>query len=173
MPKPTIKSSLTNAWKDYSRIVRLEEADVHGMCRCVSCDRGLMGWDSGDIHAGHYLAARALTSPLKFFRHNIHPQCRWCNTGSMVGAFRPHSVKNNDDVVMNYTTWMLEKYGRDQIESIRTHRNLSMNWTLPEAIEWRQVCKTHLAAIKAARLDPLSPWPCEIGEYTPAVKAAA
>ena len=172
MPTPTIKSALTNAWKDYSKIVRLEEADGQGICTCVTCGVREV-WDSGAMDAGHYLAARRLTSTMKFCRHNIHTQCKVCNTMGRVVQTQPYAVGKVVDVALEYHDWMLVKYGRPFIVGLKQLRNKSMNWTLPEAVDWRQDCKTHLDAIKAARLDVVGPWPCEMGEYTPAVKEAA
>ena len=60
----TLESWLRVTWIDFSIMIRVEAADAHGVCECVTC--GLRKYWNRDIHAGHCLAARYMNSPVKF-----------------------------------------------------------------------------------------------------------
>ena len=162
----TINAALKRAWGDYSKIVRLEEADIHGMCTCVTCGNRHR-WDKGMMHAGHFYPARNLRSATKFLRDNIHPQCRDDN---MLGrrVTTTFTMSRVIDVSDNYRQWMLDRYGQELLCELRSYDSKSMGWTLEDAIMFRQQCKERLEEIQHARQHATSWDPEEmVGVYTP------
>ena len=88
----TLESWLKNTWKDFSIMIRVEAADAHGVCECVTC--GVKNhWLSNLVHCGHCLAARYPNSAVKFEETNVACQCRHDNMLGIVTQWRPHASK--------------------------------------------------------------------------------
>jgi hypothetical protein len=59
----------------FQKLRRLEEANEHGRCRCVTCGKVAM-WNDG-IEGGHYISRQH--NATAFLSQNLHPQCTGCN----------------------------------------------------------------------------------------------
>ncbi len=83
-----------------------------GQCRCVTC--GVTHrWDSGKIHAGHFVPGRRASIVLE--ERNIHPQCDVCNTHG--GGMR-----------IEYLAVMLAVYGQDVVDELERLEKTSVTW---------------------------------------------
>ncbi len=120
--KHTLNSLLKLTWTDFSIMIRVEAADRNGVCECVTC--GIRKhWRSGMIHCGHFLAARHMTSAVKFCESNVAPQCKNCNTDGRVAQWRPHASKKTEDVHRRFMLWMIKNRGLDKVEELEVLRN--------------------------------------------------
>ena len=118
----TLESWLKNTWDDFSIMIRVEAADAHGVCECVTC--GLKKhWRSGYIQTGHCLAARYMNSPVKFSETNVACQCRNCNLDGRVAQWRPHASKKTEDVHRRFLRYVRKKHGPDEEERLELLRN--------------------------------------------------
>ena len=117
----TLESWLKNTWKDFSIMIRVEAADAHGVCECVTC--GLRKYWNDDIQAGHCLAARYMNSAVKFEETNVACQCRNCNLDGRVAWLRPHASKKAEDVHGIFIEYTIDKYGRDELARLRLLRH--------------------------------------------------
>lgn len=59
----------------HSRYVRIRDADVNGVCRCVTCGKS-HHWK--DIHCGHMHSRKWMRT--RWDRRNTYAQCVACNT---------------------------------------------------------------------------------------------
>ena len=118
----SLEAWLRATWKDFSIMIRVEAADAHGVCECVTC--GLKKhWRSGFIHTGHFLAARYANSAVKFEISNVAVQCRNCNTDGRVAQWRPHASKKTEDVHRMFMKWMIKHHGLKEVERLELLRN--------------------------------------------------
>jgi len=173
MSQTEIDRQLNLAWKDYSKIVRMEEADINGVCQCVSCGNKHL-WDGyrGIMQAGHYYPARDIRSALQFCRRDIHPQCRRCNAMGIATQWNPNATRAVVDVSNNYRHWMLKHYGQELLEELRSLDKHTLDWDADLAAEWRADCMAAMKKLKAARADAIEWDTCEmIGNYTPDLPA--
>lgn len=130
----SVEAWLRATWKDFSIMVRVEAADAHGVCECVTC--GLRKhWNSGFIHTGHCLAARYMNSPVKFEITNVAVQCRNCNTDGRVSWMRPHASKKAEDVHGIFIEYTIDTHGRDELARLRLQRNTGKMKTGQERID--------------------------------------
>jgi hypothetical protein len=58
----------------FSKYVRIRDADVNGMCKCITCDT-VKHWKEMD--AGHFQSRRYNIA--RWHVHNAHAQCQKCN----------------------------------------------------------------------------------------------
>ena len=58
----------------FSKYVRLRDADVNGMCKCITCDT-VKHWKEMD--AGHFQSRRYMST--RYHAQNCHSQCQKCN----------------------------------------------------------------------------------------------
>lgn len=120
----TLEAWLRATWKDFSIMIRVEAADAHGVCECVTCGlRKYWKTGAGHIHAGHCLAARYMNSPVKFEETNVATQCRNCNTDGRVSWMRPHASKKAEDVHGIFILYTIDKHGRVELDRLRLLRN--------------------------------------------------
>ncbi len=118
----TLESWLKNTWADFSIMIRVEAADAHGNCVCVTC--GVKKhWCSGMIHCGHCLSARYMNSAVKFEETNVACQCRNCNTDGRVAQWRPHASKKTEDVHRKFLDYVRKKHGQDELVRLELLRN--------------------------------------------------
>lgn len=132
---------LKATWKDFSIMIRVEAADVHGMCECVTCGRRAH-WSSGHIHAGHFLAARYKNSPVKFDEGNVFPQCRNCNTDGRVAQWRPHASKKQEAVQTRFMIYVIKRKGLPEVERLELERNTGKCATGDERIDQLRAMRT-------------------------------
>jgi len=90
------------AWDLLSKIIRLKYADENGYCSCVSCG-ATKHWS--EMQAGHFIP-KAKGNVVYFLEENIHPQCVHCN------MFQ-------DGNLTPYTLFMIDTYGRDEVERLQ------------------------------------------------------
>lgn len=108
----TVKKKL---WKLVSEYVRRSNANLDGFCDCVSCGK-VYHWKQMD--AGHFVGGH---KNYNFFDlRNINPQCTYCNR-YMHGNLIP------------YYEFMLEKYGKEVIDELKTYRTVT--YTIPQLEE--------------------------------------
>lgn len=129
-----LKGWLRAAWNDFSRMIRVESADGRGICQCVTCDRR-EHWSSGLMHAGHFLAYRYPNSPVRFSETNVHCQCSRCNLDGFTSIPHPGAVQKRESVQLRYMTYMIKKYGLEEIERLEVKRNTERLATGKERIE--------------------------------------
>jgi hypothetical protein len=91
------------AWANFSKYIRLKNADKDGNCRCVTCGV-TKHWK--EIHSGHFIDGRSYA--VLFDERLVHPQCFHCN-GKHWGCLSGNKVR--------YTLFMLSKgYTKEEIE---------------------------------------------------------
>lgn len=112
MKKPTLKSLKKKAWDLFSKYIRLKYSDRDGICECITCG-AKMPWK--EIQAGHFLDSR--NNAILFEESGVHPQCYRCNI----------CLKGNK---VEYTLFMLKKYGRNVIDSLKYRKNQTVKYTI-------------------------------------------
>jgi hypothetical protein len=147
----TLESWLRNTWKDFSIMIRVEAADAHGVCECVTC--GLRKYWNDDIHCGHCLAARYMNSPLKFEETDVAPQCRNCNTDGRVSQWRPHASKKAEDVHGLFIEYTIDTHGRDELARLRLLRNTGKMATGQARIDELRVMRAEFKRRAAAAME--------------------
>ena len=135
----TLESWLKLTWDDFSIMIRVEAADAHGVCECVTC--GLRKYWNDGIQAGHCLAARYMNSPVKFEETNVACQCRNCNLDGRVSWMRPHASKKAEDVHGIFIEYTIDKHGRDEVPRLRLLRNTGKMATGQERIDELRVMR--------------------------------
>jgi len=105
----------------FQLFVRLDESDKEGRCKCVTC--GTEGKYT-EMHAGHF-EAKGSGNSTRFIRDNCHVQCNKCNT----------FMHGN---LIQYTFWMLEKYGEERVNEIRQLKHQTLKIPKEEFIEMVQ-----------------------------------
>ena len=67
-----MKLETVDTW--FSKMVRIEAADEHGMVKCFICDAPLH-WAEAVV--AHYIKRRHMAT--RFLKKNVHPACGECN----------------------------------------------------------------------------------------------
>jgi len=154
MPRePTdLKGWLKATWIDFSIMIRAEAADVHGVCQCVTCDRKAH-WKSGIIQAGHFLAYRYPNSPVRFVERNVHCQCKHDNTDGFASIPHPGAILKRENVQIRYMTYMIKRYGLEEVERLQAMRSAGKCATGDERIDQLRVMRAEYKqrAVKAIK----------------------
>lgn len=101
------RSPRAEALKSAQLLARISNADDNGNCTCVTC--GHTGRYNDYFDGGHFIA-KGSSSYWMLDPRNIHPQCKSCNGNGM-------KFGNKE---MAYTLWMIDKYGRDFVEHMKS-----------------------------------------------------
>ena len=118
------KKLMKKAWHVFSIHVRKSEADFAGYVKCCSCGMAYI-WDSGDIHAGHWLHDK-----LDYDKRNVHPQCYKCNL-----------KWNWKKATVGYAIYMAKRYGAKEMAQIQKDAYLKENnYTI---IELQEIIKLY------------------------------
>ena len=111
--KKKSKSSLKKtAWDLLSKIIRLKYSDENGYCSCVTCGV-TKKWT--EMQAGHFVP-KAQGNAVYFLEENIHVQCVSCNI--FLGGN-----------LTNYTLFMIDTYGRDEVERLQETKNTKIKFS--------------------------------------------
>lgn len=103
----------------FQKVVRMLSADEHGICKCITCD-ARYPWNDLRINAGHFVSRKCRTTIFQFV--NCHPQCVKCNQ---------HLSGN----AAEYERFMVEKYGQEAVDDLKTLGRESIKWTCEELAE--------------------------------------
>lgn len=124
-----ISNCVKRTAKELQRAIRIENSDENGFCECVTC--GKIGHYK-DMHAGHFVGSRR--NAVLFEERNIHVQCNYCNT----------YLSGNQEA---YSRYMLERYGKDVVDSLLRLRNEVVAYSREELVEKRI---SYMDRVKAA-----------------------
>ena len=69
-----LSSAKKTADEWFSKYIRIRDADMNGMCKCITCDT-VRHWK--DMDAGHFQSRRYNIT--RWNVHNAHAQCQKCN----------------------------------------------------------------------------------------------
>ena len=109
--KKTPKSKAKEkAWKEFSRFIRLRDADNNGMVKCCTCDAA-KHWK--EMQAGHYPQGRG--NAVLFDEEAVHGQCYGCN------------VCNHGRLDV-YAIFMVKKYGQEILDEMVRRKNISITY---------------------------------------------
>ena len=103
----------------FQKLVRMQSADAFGMCKCVTCD-AQYPWNDLRINAGHFVSRKCRTTIFMFV--NCHPQCVNCN-------------KHLGGNAAVYERFMVEKYGQEAVDDLKTLSRESIKWTCEQLAE--------------------------------------
>jgi len=95
-------------------LVRLKASDDNGYCSCVTCGV-TKKWNEG-MQGGHFMNRDR--APTKLLEENIHPQCEGCNGFGM----------KYQDIRQVYTLYMIDMYGRDEVDRIIALSKTKHKW---------------------------------------------
>ena len=113
---------------------RLEEADEHGYCVCVSCG-AYNHYKQTD--GGHFIA-KGCSSFWALEEENVHPQCKGCN-----GFGMKHGV-----AAYQYQQFMVGKYGQEFVDNmIETRKDINKRY----AADYRDLLTNLKERIKAEK----------------------
>ena len=119
--RDTITKARAAAWKEFSRFIRLRDCLFttgnleYG--RCVTCGKVL---EFSRLQAGHFIPGR--NNSILFDVRCVHAQCVGCNVYG--GGQQP-----------SYYWYMVEKYGKETIDSLFRQANCSLKLTAPDLRE--------------------------------------
>lgn len=99
--KKTLTYYKKRAWVEFSKWVRLHEADSMGMVKCVTCPK-VGHWKT--MQAGHFIPGRH--NSILFDERGVHSQCYACNCGWLKGNPR------------KYNAYMIQTYGQKVIDEL-------------------------------------------------------
>lgn len=103
--KKGIKGVKGRAWNEFSKYIRLRDANPDGYCTCVTCGKVGFWYDDG-MNAGHYLASR--NTGILWDERGVHAQCAI-----------PCNKFPDGEVGSNYKKFMLETYGQGVIDELK------------------------------------------------------
>lgn len=111
-PAKNISTAKKRTWKVVSKYIRLKHAR-NGIVKCVTCDTTARAFGGG-VDCGHFIHGLTYeldeqTGKLSVLESNLWPQCSSCNMDSGRGP--------------DYTLHMIDYYGRDHIEWLRSLRH--------------------------------------------------
>ena len=128
MAKATPKSKCLKALQ---LLRRLESADDHGYCACVSCGEYN---HYKKMDGGHFIS-KSCSSFWALEEENVHPQCKGCNGFGM----------NNGVAAYQYQKFMVRKYGQEFVDNmIETRRDVKKRF----AADYADMLKDLSARIK-------------------------
>ncbi len=125
-------ASRTYVWTLCSEYNRRKYADHAGYVACVSCGT-VKPWSEMD--AGHFVAKKK-GKAIYWLPENIHPQCTGCNRNT-----------DQENVKINYTIWMIKKYGMDRLELLREKARTTSHESQTDIEDWLKYYKTALKAL--------------------------
>lgn len=117
----------------FNKMRRMQCADDDGMCVC--CCTGL-AYRFTEIDAGHFVSATKQAT--RFDPENVHPQSKHSNNHNL-----------GDDAKIDYTMFMMERYGRNGINTIRAKAKTTKKWgeshleLIALNIVWKREIKHH------------------------------
>ena len=124
MKKKTISKARKNAWKQFSRWIRLRDAKDSEYVACCTC--GIVKhWKQQQ--AGHFIP-QAQGNAVRFDERSVHVQCYRCNIN--LGGNGPE-----------YYPYMLERYGQEVIDDLKLKSNQTVKFTVSELEEMEQKYK--------------------------------
>lgn len=134
IPKPskkkkteTVSGLKKKVWADFSKYIRYKYADHAGYCTCVTCG---VTKPINEMQAGHFIQGRRPATLFNEF--NVHPQCVGCN------MFKHGNL-------IPYYEFMLETYGQDKIDELKSLDRQIKEFTIDELKELHKEIKNKLA----------------------------
>ena len=115
---------------DLQLLVRLKAANDEGYCQCVTC--GVVRHYKDRMQGGHFIE-RGRTS-VKLVEENIHPQCNNCN----------HFEMKKASGVLIYEDYMVQMYGRDEVEKLKIESRKTNKWIRSEIRELHKEVKEQI-----------------------------
>lgn len=101
----------------FSQLIRLKEADEHGMVKCYTCDE-IKHWKQ--IQCGHFIPRAQM--PTRFSEKNCRPQCKQCNEdkrGNLVVFSERLEVEEPGIVsILEEQSRGIQDYGRDELKAL-------------------------------------------------------
>ena len=126
LKNPTVKQLKKMLWKHYvSPYIRQRDGG-----KCFTC--GVVKFWK-EMHAGHF-RPKGSFSDTEFDRTNIHCQCSKCNT--FLGGN-----------LTEYTVKMIDKYGREHVDSLIFRSRQAKKWTKEELKDLIEIYKSLLNSI--------------------------
>lgn len=131
--KKTVAKLVDDAAVLLQKIRRIEEADSHGYCVCVTC--GVYNhWKQ--MHGGHFLPRNHTYHKLN--RKNINPQCVACNTYKSEAAKIP------------YTLWMQKTHGEVYVKNMVATRQIVKKYPRAEILQIIATLKLELKELESS-----------------------
>jgi hypothetical protein len=128
MKKLTVSKAKANAWKAFSKWIRLRDTTKLGT-QCYTC---LKYFPIEKMHAGHYIAGRSAVN--LFNEINCHAQCPMDNI-----------YKHGDPIT--YREHLIQEYGEEVIKTLEAHRHDIHQWKVFELIEIEKKYKAKLKEV--------------------------
>jgi hypothetical protein len=101
----------------FSQLIRLKEADEHGVVKCFTCD-DVKHWK--DMQCGHFQPRAHM--PTRFSEKNCRPQCKHCNEdlrGNLkVFAERLEAEEPGLVAILEEQARGIQDYGRDELKRL-------------------------------------------------------
>ena len=111
------KTLRAKALETIQKLARISAADDNGYCKCVSCGK-LDHYKNMD--GGHFIP-KGSSSRWALEESNVNPQCKGCNGFSM----------KHGSAEAQYTLWMIDWVGKDQVSICWQPRMTRSSSTLP------------------------------------------
>jgi hypothetical protein len=102
----------------FSKKIRLRDANLNGMCRCVSCGR-MFSWKFMDN--GHFISRRHMAT--RYYDKNNNAECVQCNR------------EPNINHLENYKKGLIAKYGEGIIEELEALSRTTKKYSEFELIQ--------------------------------------
>ena len=122
----SLKSFANLVAKDLQKAIRMESADDHGICVCVTCGKKDI---FKRMQGGHFIGGRGFS--VLFVEANIHPQCERCNN---------HLHGNQTE----YARFIADEYGEETLHELRALKGQIKKFTREELAIMRQGYKQRI-----------------------------
>ena len=120
--KSNLQKAKEKAQKIFNEYIRmrdcLETTNTPFSCICCTCKREITH-SFAELVAGHWIKDSKNGNLTSFDEHNVHGQCQKCN----------RYLNGNDG---EYSIFILDKYGRDELDRLRSSKAISKKWTIEE-----------------------------------------
>ncbi len=115
------QNRINDVAKVFQRIVRMEHADKHGNCKCITCGK-VLPWNDPAMNSGHFISRTKHATVFHFI--NCHPQCAACN-----------DPKRKGNKSAEYERYMIATYGSEVVSDLMICAEQKIRWTCEELAE--------------------------------------
>ena len=123
--------------REFSRYVRLRQADSNGMVTCVTCGK-VLHWK--ECHAAHFISRRHMAT--RWNRLNVNPCCVRCNL-------------YESGALDEYSKWIIQEHGMSTFEDLLALKRTTKKWTRPELEEMIEEYKTAARVFEESLSSPI------------------